>query len=82
MFSVHCSYSSKLAIYILVGTQRFSAHRLVLSAMSDYFRAMFNSNVREAEAKEIAIHNVEAEIFQHLINYIYTGVYNCILIIW
>ena len=62
-----------MILHLVVGSERFSAHRLVLSAMSDYFRAMFNSNVREAEAKEIAIHNIEADVFQHLINYIYTG---------
>ena len=60
-------------MFYVVGSQRFSAHRLVLSAMSDYFRAMFNSNVREADEKEIALHDIEADIFQHLINYIYTG---------
>ena len=60
-------------VILIVGSQRFYAHRLVLSAVSDYFRAMFNSNVREAVEKEIAIQDIEADVFQLLINYIYTG---------
>ena len=58
----------------LVGSQRFAAHRLVLSAVSDYFRAMFNNDVREAVEKEFAIHNIDSDIFLNLINYIYTGI--------
>ena len=52
---------------------RTSAHRVILSATSDYFRAMFNNSVKEAKDKEIVLHEVDTEALQTLITYMYTG---------
>ena len=47
--------------------------RLVLSAMSDYFAAMFTNDVREASEREIRLEGVDPEALQALVVYMYTG---------
>lgn len=44
-------------------------HKLVLSAVSPYFRAMF----RNQDSKDIRLHGVQTETLRFLINYFYTG---------
>lgn len=52
--------------YILCG-------RLVLSAVSDYFAAMFTSDVREAKQEEIKMEGVDPEALRSLVHFAYTG---------
>lgn len=47
--------------------------RLVLSAVSDYFAAMFTNDVREAKQEEIKMEGVDAEALKALVRYAYTG---------
>ena len=47
--------------------------RLVLSAMSDYFSAMFTNDVREATEREIRLEGVDPDALQALVVYMYTG---------
>ena len=44
-------------------------HKLVLSAVSPYFRAMF----RNQDSKDIKLHGVQSETLRSLVNYCYTG---------
>lgn len=60
-------------VILNAGSKRISAHRLVLSSASDYFAAMFTSNVREATQEEIHLKDVDPEALAALINYTYTG---------
>uniref|UniRef100_H2YHH8 BTB domain-containing protein n=1 Tax=Ciona savignyi TaxID=51511 RepID=H2YHH8_CIOSA len=53
--------------------KRISAHRLVLSSVSEYFRAMFNSDVREAVENEVTMTDEDPEALESLIRYMYTG---------
>uniref|UniRef100_A0A8C7Z1U5 Kelch-like family member 4 n=1 Tax=Oryzias sinensis TaxID=183150 RepID=A0A8C7Z1U5_9TELE len=48
--------------------------RLVLSAVSDYFAAMFTSDVREAKQEEIKMEGVDPEALKSLVQFAYTGV--------
>uniref|UniRef100_A0A8C6G271 Kelch like family member 5 n=1 Tax=Moschus moschiferus TaxID=68415 RepID=A0A8C6G271_MOSMO len=50
-----------------------SSCRLVLSSVSDYFAAMFTSDVREARQEEIKMEGVEPNSLWSLIQYAYTG---------
>ncbi|XP_061588919.1 actin-binding protein IPP isoform X2 [Cololabis saira] len=56
-----------------VGGQVFRVHRLVLAASSPYFSALFSGGMREAEKEEIQIIGVGTEIFEILLDFIYTG---------
>nr|WEX30370.1 Kelch-like protein 5-B-3 [Carassius gibelio] len=50
-----------------------SSCRLVLSSVSDYFAAMFTSDVREAKQEEIKMEGVDPDALWVLVQYAYTG---------
>ncbi|XP_047223339.1 actin-binding protein IPP isoform X3 [Girardinichthys multiradiatus] len=56
-----------------VGGQVFKVHRLVLAASSPYFSALFSGGMREADKDEVQIIGVATEIFEILLDFIYTG---------
>ncbi|XP_041358583.1 kelch-like protein 5 isoform X1 [Gigantopelta aegis] len=60
-------------VILVAGTKRIPAHRLVLTAASDYFAAMFTSDVREASMNEIKMKDVDPEALAALVTYTYTG---------
>lgn len=47
--------------------------RLVLSSVSDYFAAMFTSDVREAKEDEVKMEGVDPDALWVLVQYAYTG---------
>ena len=49
------------------------AHRVVLSACSDYFRAMFTDPMRERSQDEIQLSGIDAEGLELVLEYIYTS---------
>ncbi|XP_058833053.1 kelch-like protein 32 [Topomyia yanbarensis] len=51
----------------------FRAHRAVLSACSEYFRAMFSSHTRESRLSEIDLCNISPLGIELLLEYIYTA---------
>ncbi|XP_056149422.1 actin-binding protein IPP [Lampris incognitus] len=59
-----------------VGGHVFRVHRLVLAASSPYFSALFSLGMREADKEEVQILGVEAEVFEVLLDFIYTGTIN------
>ena len=62
-------------VILNVGQHRIHGHRIVLSAASDYFAAMFTNDVREATQEEIKMKDVDPDALQSLVNYMYTGEY-------
>lgn len=48
-----------------------SCHKLVLSSMSPYFRAMFRSD--GPQVHDVTIHGVDGDTLNTIINYCYTG---------
>lgn len=55
-------------------TDMFSRpRRLVLSSVSDYFAAMFTSDVREAKQDEVKMEGVDPDALWVLVQYAYTG---------
>jgi len=63
-------------VVLLIGNKRIPAHRLVLSAASDYFAAMFTNDVREATMEEIKMSDVDPDAMAAIVNYAYTGMLN------
>ncbi|XP_068614372.1 kelch-like protein 4 [Brachionichthys hirsutus] len=61
-------------VLLIAGDRKIPAHRLVLSAVSDYFAAMFTSDVREAKQDEIKMEGVDPEALRSLVHFAYTGV--------
>uniref|UniRef100_A0A8B9J6K4 Kelch-like family member 5 n=1 Tax=Astyanax mexicanus TaxID=7994 RepID=A0A8B9J6K4_ASTMX len=60
-------------VVLLAGDRRIPAHRLVLSSVSDYFAAMFTSDVREAKQEEVKMEGVDPDALWVLVQYAYTG---------
>ncbi|KAI0237978.1 Kelch-like protein 5 [Lamellibrachia satsuma] len=60
-------------VVLVAERRRISAHRMVLSAASDYFAAMFTSNVREATEKEVTMKQIDPDALAALVDYAYTG---------
>ena len=50
------------------------AHRVILAARCDHFRAMFKSGMRESRADQIEIPNVKHATFLALLRYLYSDV--------
>ncbi|KAJ7310500.1 hypothetical protein JRQ81_007422 [Phrynocephalus forsythii] len=61
-------------VFLLAGDHKIPAHRLVLSAVSDYFAAMFTNDVREAKQEEIKMEGVDPDALKDLVRYAYTGI--------
>ncbi|CAF1189240.1 unnamed protein product [Didymodactylos carnosus] len=60
-------------ILLICGNKRIEAHRIVISSMSDYFYAMFSSNMLETKQKEVIINDIDPDALEKLINYAYDG---------
>ncbi|KAK6022329.1 BTB/POZ domain protein, partial [Ostertagia ostertagi] len=52
---------------------RINAHRVVLAASSNYFKAMFTNDMAESRMDEIEMVNIKAPTLETLVNYCYTG---------
>lgn len=53
--------------------QKIAAHRIVVATLSDYFQAMFDSNMLETKQHEVIINDVDPDAFEKLIVYAYEG---------
>ncbi|XP_064605185.1 actin-binding protein IPP-like [Liolophura sinensis] len=60
-------------VTLVVECSEFKAHRIILSACSRYFRAMFVGQLSEVSKEEVGIHGVRSEIFREILRFIYTG---------
>ncbi|KAL1502542.1 hypothetical protein ABEB36_007670 [Hypothenemus hampei] len=53
--------------------QRVSAHKLVLSAASEYFATMFTGSLSNNDQREITLVDIDGDVLQAVVNYCYTG---------
>jgi len=60
-------------VTFLVQGRRVYGHKMVLSIVSECFRAMFTSGFRESESMEIPIPDCSYDAFLAVMEYIYTG---------
>ncbi|XP_078584597.1 kelch repeat and BTB domain-containing protein 8-like [Branchiostoma floridae x Branchiostoma japonicum] len=63
-------------VVLEVEGRRFPCHRLVLSAASPYFRAMFTSDMAESRQKTVLLQGLDANAFGEILSYIYSGSLN------
>ncbi|KAH0816111.1 hypothetical protein MTP99_017171 [Tenebrio molitor] len=62
-----------LDVALIIEGQNFKAHKAVLSACSDYFRAMFTNNMLESRQDEICLNGITAAGFHQILEYAYTS---------
>lgn len=60
-------------VVIRVGKATYNCHKIVLASLSAYFSAMFRSGMRESLAGTVNLHNIEPEIFEAVLRFMYTG---------
>ncbi|KAJ8039956.1 Actin-binding protein IPP [Holothuria leucospilota] len=60
-------------VTIKAGKREIKAHRLILSAASPYFEAMFMSGLREKDQEVVEIHSVKETHLHLLVEFIYSG---------
>ena len=60
-------------VNFLIGGREFPAHKSILAARSKVFAAMFQDPVKENSTNQIAIEDMEPEVFEELLRFIYTG---------
>ena len=62
---------------LTVGSKTFHTHRLILGIHSEYFYRLLLSGMKETSRNEMEFKDMDPEIFQHIIKYIYSGILDC-----
>ncbi|CAG2206942.1 kelch-like protein 24 [Mytilus edulis] len=60
-------------IEVIVDDRSFHCHKVILSAMSPYFEAMFSHDMRENRDGVVKLYDIEADIFEKILQFLYTG---------
>lgn len=60
-------------VVIVVGGERFPAHKAVLAAASRVFKAMFTRDMKEKNANEIVLSSLDPKSWRIAVQYIYTA---------
>lgn len=60
-------------VVIIVGSKKIFAHRVILSACSPYFHAMFTGELAESRQTEINIRDIDERAMELLIDFCYTS---------
>jgi speckle-type POZ protein len=56
-----------------IGGREFPAHKNILAARSQYFAAMFKHPTKEQSTNQVKIEDIDPEVFDQLLRFIYTG---------
>lgn len=60
-------------VCLQVGNSRIQAHKIVLSASSPYFRAMFTGELVESKQTDIVIRDIDEQAMEMIIDFCYTS---------
>lgn len=60
-------------VVLVVGSKRIFAHRVVLSACSPYFYAMFTGELQESKQTEVVIHDIDENAMEVLVEFAYAS---------
>jgi len=60
-------------LYLQVEKKTFKCHKVILSAFSDYFHAMFSSGMRESQNNVVCIKDISSVIFENVLSFAYSG---------
>ncbi|XP_013413752.1 kelch-like protein 20 [Lingula anatina] len=60
-------------VVIIVGQRKIFAHRVVLSACSPYFHAMFTGELAESRQTEVTIRDIDENAMEMLVDFCYTS---------
>ncbi|XP_013782627.1 kelch-like protein diablo isoform X2 [Limulus polyphemus] len=60
-------------VVLIVGSRKLFAHRVILSACSPYFHAMFTGELAESRQTEVTIRDIDEHAMELLIDFAYTS---------
>ncbi|XP_055840545.1 protein roadkill-like [Episyrphus balteatus] len=60
-------------VTLVIGDLEFPSHKNILSARSEVFYAMFEHDMEEQQSNRVVITDVDYEVMQELLHFIYTG---------
>ncbi|KAL9890831.1 protein roadkill-like isoform 1-T3 [Glossina fuscipes fuscipes] len=60
-------------VALVVGENELKAHKLILSARSEVFAAMFEHEMEESKLNRVVITDIHQEVLKEMLNFIYTG---------
>ncbi|XP_070538091.1 kelch-like protein 24a [Ptychodera flava] len=60
-------------VTLVVGNREYPCHKAVLASCSPYFRAMFTSDMKERNADRVQIKDVQVDVMDVIMRFIYTG---------
>ncbi|XP_052263521.1 kelch-like protein 21 [Dreissena polymorpha] len=60
-------------VKIKIATHLHRCHKVILSAISEFFEVMFSSGMKEATDEIITLQGIKNNVFKDVLNYIYTG---------
>jgi kelch-like protein 20 len=60
-------------VVISVGNSKIKAHKIILSASSPYFRAMFTNELAESKQNEITLKDIDEQAMEMLIEFCYSS---------
>lgn len=63
-------------VTIIIDEKKFNAHKCILASRSPVFEAMFKHNMKERNQNVVHIDDMEFEVFQEFIRFIYSGKIN------
>lgn len=69
-------------VMLKVGQKSFPCHKIILAAGSPYFKSMFESGMEESRKSCIEMKEVDEDVFEKILHFIYTGkvdITSCIL---
>lgn len=58
-------------VTVQVGDQTFYCHRIVLSAVSKFFDAMYSSGMRESKEDRVCLKDISPSVFKLILSYVY-----------
>ena len=59
-------------VVLIVGKRKILCHRVILSACSPYFHAMFRSELQESRQTEVEIKDIDEHAMELLVEFAYT----------
>ncbi|XP_054722889.1 LOW QUALITY PROTEIN: kelch-like protein 5 [Uloborus diversus] len=68
-----CERRQLTDVTLVAGGEEVPAHRVVLSAASDYFLAMFAGGMAEAATERVRLEGVDPDTMRALVDFCYTG---------
>ena len=72
VYGIFASTGIAADVTLVIKKKEFPAHKAILAARSTVFAAMFQHDMREAASNRVGIVEIEPDIFQAVLRFIYT----------